>query len=106
MNKTNINSLVGGLGIAMAAWATATQSGAGPAPVVIDRTPTGLRDIVPRLWTAVYSPDGQTLATTAGWDDPREPGELVLWDVATGQTKLIWRQEATIRTAVFSGDGK
>ncbi len=74
--------------------------------VIIDEAPPELRGATPRLWAAVLSPDANTLATTAGWDDPKEPGELVLWDVATRREKLIRRQEATIRTVAFSGDGK
>jgi beta-lactamase regulating signal transducer with metallopeptidase domain/Tol biopolymer transport system component/5-hydroxyisourate hydrolase-like protein (transthyretin family) len=84
---------------------------AAPAPdasgvILRDTAPAELRGVKPRLWTAVFSPDGRTLATTAGWDNPREPGELVLWDVATGRPRVVIRQESTIRTAAFSPDGR
>lgn len=86
-------------------------TGAEPAParstaIVLDTAPPRLRDINPRMWAAVYSPDGQTIATTAGWDNPSEPGELVLWDVASRQARLVIRQESTIRAAAFSPDGR
>ncbi len=99
MNGTSIGFFVALLGLTDPVLA-------GAEPIVIDQAPPELRDVTSRLWTVVFSPNGKTLAVTAGWDNPREPGELVLWDVATRQTKLIWRQEATIRTAAFSGDGK
>jgi hypothetical protein len=75
-------------------------------PIIIDQTPPALRDVVPRLWTAAFSHDGKTLAVTAGWNNPPEPGELVLWDMATRKPTLIWHQESTIRSTAFSGDGK
>jgi WD40 repeat protein len=73
--------------------------------IVNDTSSPEMQDINPRLWSAVYSPDGLTIATTAGWDNPVEPGELVLWDVATGQARAVVRQSDTIRTVAFSPDG-
>ena len=105
MHKTNISPLLV-VGIALVAFAIGTRSIAAPNPILIDHTPAELRDIAPRLWVAVYSPDGRTLATTAGWTNPQEPGELVLWDIAKREPKLILRQKSTIRTAAFSSDGK
>jgi len=75
-----------------------------PAPLVRDTAPPEMRGVEPRLWSAVYSPDGRTIATTAGWDNPHEPGELVLWDVASRRPRVVIRQESTIRTAAFSPD--
>ena len=106
MNGTSIGFFVALLGLTVPVLAGAEQPAPEPKPIVIDQAPPELRDVTSRLWTVVFSPNGKTLAVTAGWDNPREPGEFVLWDVATRQTKLIWRQEATIRTAAFSGDGK
>jgi len=106
MNGTSIGFFVALLGLTVPVLAGAEQPAPELKPIVIDQAPPELRDVTSRLWTVVFSPNGKTLAVTAGWDNPREPGELVLWDVATRQTKLIWRQEATIRTAAFSGDGK
>lgn len=76
------------------------------AAIIRDTAPAEMKAINPRMWAAVYSPDGQTIATTAGWDSPKEPGELVLWDVANSQARLVIRQESTIRTAAFSPDGR
>jgi len=77
-----------------------------PKPLVVDQTSPKLRATASRLWAAAFSPDGNTLAVTAGWDDPKEAGELVLWDVRIGKPKLIWRQDATIRCVAFSREGK
>jgi WD40 repeat protein len=74
--------------------------------VVIDEAPERLRDIKPRLWSVAFSADGKTLAVTGGWDQPEEPGELVVWDLESRSQKLVKRQEKTIRRAVFSPDGK
>ena len=107
MNRTSIAFFAAIVGITtLPVLAGTDQPAPDPKPMVIDQAPPELKDVTSRLWTAVFSPDGKTLAVTAGWSDPREPGELVLWDVATRQTRLIWRQEATIRTAAFSGNGK
>jgi WD40 repeat protein len=106
MNRTLIGFFVALLGLTVSALAGPDRATPEPKLIVIDQAPPDLKDVTSRLWTVVFSPDGKTLAVTAGWDNPREPGELVLWDVAKQQPKLIWRQEAPIRTAAFSGDGK
>lgn len=106
MNMTSIALVVGLIGLTVSELSGADQRAPESKPIIIDQAPSELRDVAPRLWTVVFSPDGKTLAVTAGWDNPKEPGELVLWDLDTRQTRLIWRQEATIRTASFSGDGK
>jgi WD40 repeat protein len=63
------------------------------------------------VWDVAYSPDGTQLATAAGspFADDREnqPGELCLWDAATG--KLLHKFEgpaATVLRVAFSPDGK
>ncbi len=96
MKRTSIGFFVGLVGLTVPVLAGADQPTPEPKPIVIDQAPPELRDVTSRLWTVVFSPDGKTLAVTAGWDNPREPGELVLWDVATRQTRLIWRQEGKI----------
>jgi WD40 repeat protein len=106
MNGTSIGFFVALLGLTAPVLAGAEQPAPESKPIVIDQAPPELRDVTSRLWTVVFSPNGKTLAVTAGWDNPQEPGELVLWDVATRRPRLIWRQGATIRTAAFSGDGK
>jgi WD40 repeat protein len=106
MNRPLNGLFVALLGLTVSALGGTDQATPELKLIVIDQAPPDLKDVTSRLWTVVFSPNGKTLAVTAGWDNPREPGELVLWDVATRQTKLIWRQEAPIRTAAFSGDGK
>jgi WD40 repeat protein len=68
--------------------------------------PRRFTDIKPRLLTAAYSPDGRTIATTAGADEESGPGELVLWDAATGRVRVVIRQGSAIRSAAFSPDGR
>jgi WD40 repeat protein len=59
--------------------------------------------------SVAFSPDGQTLAAGLGDRDieVREPGEVVLWDVATGQQRLVLRghREGVFGIA-FSPDGR
>jgi WD40 repeat protein len=83
-----------------------TRAADAPKPILLDHISTPeLRDKTPRLWAATFSPDGKTLAVTAGWDHPEEPGELVLWNVASRLPKLILRQDETVRCVAFTRDG-
>lgn len=76
-------------------------------PLVIDEAPPESRKFPSRFWAAAMSPDGNTLATTGGgYNMPREAGEIVLWDMASGREKLIRRQPITIRSMAFSHDGR
>jgi WD40 repeat protein len=106
MNRTLIGFFVALLGLTVSLFAGTDQAIPESKTIVIDQAPPDLKEVTSRLWTVVFSPNGKTLAVTAGWDNPHEPGELVIWDVATQQPKLIWRQGAPIRTAAFSRDGK
>lgn len=73
--------------------------------VVLHQASDALRNIPSRLWTVVFSPDGGRLATTSGWDSPKEPGELTVWDVATRKRQWVWQQDSTVRCAAFSASG-
>lgn len=76
------------------------------APIVIDEAAPELRNVPSRLWAVVFAPDGKSIAVTSGWDNPKEPGELVVWDLAKKQPKLIRRQDRPIPCAAISSDGK
>jgi len=77
-----------------------------PGTRLLDRAPRELRHVIPRLWAVAFSPDGNGLAVTGGWNKAHEPGELVIWDIPTRKTKLALRQQSTIRTVAFSSNGK
>src|SRR5262249_21033527 len=60
-----------------------------------------------------FSPDGQSLVSAAGLDRPdtpvamEPPGEIKLWDAATGEECLSFRRHAgPVSAVVFSPDGK
>jgi len=79
--------------------------------VIIDKASPELQDVPARQWTAVFSPDAKSLAVTAGWhtaarNSPWEPGELLLWDIATKKLRLLRQQDSPIRAVAFSPDGK
>jgi WD40 repeat protein len=57
------------------------------------------------LWTTAFSPDGKTLATGSG-EAKGQPGELSLWDVATGRELTSIQEDRSIRWVVFSPDGR
>jgi WD40 repeat protein len=51
-----------------------------------------------------FSPDGKTLAIGGG--EVRKPSEVKLWDIATGQVTALSGHMSTIRSVVFSHDGR
>ena len=55
-----------------------------------------------------FSPDGKTLASAGGSpSNPRKPGELRLWDAATGEARATLKgHEDTVNAVAFSPDGK
>ena len=56
------------------------------------------------VWAAAFSPDGKSLASAAGLYD--RPGELILWDAATGRLQAKADEPKGIRALAFSPDGK
>ena len=74
-------------------------------PVVVDQASPELSDVVPRLWAVAFSPDGKSLAVTGGWENPKEPGELVVWDIASEQPRLIWRQDKPVPCLAYDKSG-
>jgi WD40 repeat protein len=61
-------------------------------------------------WDAVWSPDGHVLAVSAGlpYGDPaRNPGWVILWDVATGRKlKDLRGHRGSVQRAIYSPDGQ
>ncbi len=57
------------------------------------------------VWTVAFSPDGKTLAT-GGSDTAGRPGELKIWDVATGRELAGIEELRSIRWVAFSSDGR
>jgi WD40 repeat protein len=56
------------------------------------------------VWAVAFSPDGKTLASVSGLYD--KPGELILWDLATGKERTRIEEVKGIRSVAFSPDGK
>lgn len=94
------------LSVAAMALAQVPAPATPPSKVLVDESLPETRNRKPRLLSAVFSPDGTRLAMTGGWQIPREPGELILWDVASGTETILRRQNAPIRSAAFTRDGK
>ncbi len=54
-----------------------------------------------------FSPDGRTLATGIRGENPAPPGELKLWDVATGELlATMMGHSSGILSVAFSSDGR
>jgi Tol biopolymer transport system component/biopolymer transport protein ExbD len=64
------------------------------------------------VWYVAFSPDGKLLATASGpprrsKEEPIRPGELRLWDAATGKLLAAVRgHDGQVTCAVFSPDGR
>ncbi len=57
------------------------------------------------VWSVAFSPDGKTIASTSG-GTLGNPGELKLWDAATGRELASLKEAWSIRWVAFSPDGK
>jgi WD40 repeat protein len=93
-------------GFAAAAPFVRAEDAAAPLPIVIDEAAPELRDVRPRLWGVAFAPNGKSLAVVGGWDNPKEPGELVVWDIEGKRPLLIWRQDRPVPCVAYSSDGR
>ncbi len=67
-----------------------------------------------QVYAVAFSPDGKTLASAGGNPfevgdllNPLRPGELRLWDAATGEPRATLKgHESTVYAVAFSPDGK
>src|SRR6266849_3511850 len=57
------------------------------------------------VWQHALSPDGKTLAAATGGVGDK-PGDLRLWNVATGKERGSVKEHAPIRCVAYSRDGK
>jgi RNA polymerase sigma factor (sigma-70 family) len=57
------------------------------------------------VWSVAFSPDGTRLASGAGGFIP-SPGELRLWDAATGRLLVSLDTPQSVRDVAFAPDGK
>jgi WD40 repeat protein len=58
-----------------------------------------------KVWYLAFSPDGRRLASAAGRHN--EPGDVRVWDVATGKELAAWETGAKIvRSLDFDADGR
>jgi dipeptidyl aminopeptidase/acylaminoacyl peptidase len=56
------------------------------------------------VWAVVVSPDGKSLASVSGLYN--KPGELVIWDAATGKERARVQKPKGIRSVAWAPDGK
>jgi WD40 repeat protein len=62
-----------------------------------------------RIWIACFAPDGKTIISTGGTQSSRQPPdacEVLRWDARTGKRRELLHQAATVRSMVWSPDGK
>jgi Tol biopolymer transport system component len=64
------------------------------------------RPVSGEVWQVAISPDGKTLAVALGRSGVNRPGELKLWDLATGQVRSLFRAPEAVRCVAFSPDGR
>jgi RNA polymerase sigma factor (sigma-70 family) len=74
-------------------------------PVVREApAPPGAPPSVSDVWSAVLSPDGKLAAAGAGrWD---QPGEVAVWDLASGKRLLHRAERKGVASVAFAPDGK
>jgi WD40 repeat protein len=58
----------------------------------------------PGIRCLAFSPDGRLLAAAAG--EPKEQGELTVWEVETRKPRFVYREPTGIPAVAFAPDGK
>jgi WD40 repeat protein/serine/threonine protein kinase/Flp pilus assembly protein TadD len=67
-------------------------------------TLTGNADPIHQI---AYSPDGRLIAGATGWYDKQKPGEVIVWDAATGKEVVTFHEHTNVvRGVAFSPDCK
>ena len=74
-----------------------------PEALLFDPRPLPLQSAPLPAECAVLSPDGQLLAAAYGVHNT--PGEVRVWDLATGNVRFAFKEPAGVRSVVFSPDG-
>jgi WD40 repeat protein len=64
-----------------------------------------LRGHLPSVHCVAFSPDGKTLVSGAG-SLVDNPGELCIWDAATGKLRTTWKTDAAVTSVAVSPDGR
>src|SRR5205823_1824212 len=61
-----------------------------------------------RVWSVAFSPNGKKLASYTGdYGTPLEPGEVKIWDLATGKEDASFKgHKGLVFSVVFAPDGK
>jgi WD40 repeat protein/serine/threonine protein kinase len=59
------------------------------------------------LHNLAYSPDGRLIAGATGWYEKQKPGEVIVWDAATGKELFTFHEHTRlVRSVAFSPNGK
>jgi WD40 repeat protein len=78
------------------------------APLAVVRSaaaePTEKHPKAPGIRCLAFSPDGKLVAAAAG--EPKEEGELTVWEVETRKPRFVYREPTGIPAVAFAPDGK
>jgi WD40 repeat protein len=74
-----------------------------PVLLLVAAQAAGAEDL-PGVRAVAFSPDGKLLA--AGTGEPKQPGTVTLWDVASGRRRWTQAEPAGVPALTFSPDGR